>query len=103
MIGLSHDIVAQAQHHIEPVRHRFDALRIDRLHLVNELENAVQLGLHVEDVGGSNADAGKMRDPLDILGGEAHESEEVREKARAVRYVEAGCGHYRGIWFEAVG
>ena len=48
---------------------------IHRLHLVYQFEDAGKFGLNVGNVAGRHGNAGEMRDPLNVLGGETHGSE----------------------------
>ena len=77
-VGLGDDVVAQRQHHVLRMRHRLDAGRVDRLQLVDQREDRVEL-------------RARRRAPR-------------RRRSRCARDARgAGCRRVRGPWCEAVG
>ena len=62
MIGLGHDVRAQALAGFQWVGERLDTVGIDRLHFVDQPENAVQGRSDVWKIGIIEAKAGQMSD-----------------------------------------
>src|SRR5262249_33449986 len=71
-VGLAHAVLAQRRGDLLRMRHRHDTRRVHRAHLVDEVEDSVELALHVLRLGRRDLDAGEVGDALDVLDGESH-------------------------------
>src|SRR6516162_6018835 len=87
-VGLADVIVAQRGRHLLRMRHRHDACGVDRAHFIDELEDAVELALHVLRLGRRYLDPGEMRDALDVLNGDGH----VEKAAGKCRFRKLSAG-----------
>jgi len=71
-IRLGHRVIACALRDLLRMRHRLDALRIDRLQLLHQRKHALQLREHLFDLCIGHFDAGKLRNTLDVQQTKAH-------------------------------
>ena len=67
-VGFGHDVLAQRQPDFLRLRHRHDARGVDRAHLLDQLEDAVELGANFARFLARDLDPGEMRDALDVFG-----------------------------------
>ena len=85
MIAFGYCIVAQRCAHVLRVRHRLDARRVDRLQLVDQREDRVELRVDVARSRLVDVDSREMRDPQYVVDGERHGSGERSTAARLRR------------------
>ena len=69
LVGLGHDVFAQALRRGLRMRHGFDALDVHRGHLVHERKDAVQLLLHCSSGAVRELQAGEVGEPPDLVEG----------------------------------
>ncbi len=72
LVGFGDDVLAQRQRHVLGMRHRHDAGRVDRVHAVDQLKDAVELLPHFGGLGGVDLDPGEVRDALNLVSGKCH-------------------------------
>jgi len=88
MIAFGHCIVAQRRGHILRVRHRLDARRVDRLQLVDQREDRVELDANFFRLRSIDLDARKTGDAMDVGGGKGHDGLALRRLDRQGGYRE---------------
>jgi len=70
LVRLAHFVGPQALHRIDRIRHRLDAPRVDRAHLLDQAEHAVQPLEYRRLFAGSDGDARQTRrKPSHVVGG----------------------------------
>src|SRR5207244_8593305 len=85
-VGFGHYVLAQPQHHILRMRHRYDACGIDCAHLTDHVENPSELPLQIDRFGGGQFNPGKVGNVADVFEGKDHvEMAWCRRSNKAVR------------------
>jgi hypothetical protein len=72
LVRLGDRIVPQPEHHVPRVGHRLDAAGVRGLQLLDQPEDAVQLGLHRCDLGVGDLDPGEAGDAANVVQAERH-------------------------------
>jgi flagellar motor switch/type III secretory pathway protein FliN len=66
-IDFHHSILTQTLAEILSVSHRLDAAGIDRLHLLDQLEDTVEMALGTKRLGVADLNTSEMGDTLDLF------------------------------------
>ena len=69
LVGLGHAVGTQALCQILGMCHRFDALRVDGLHLFDQGKNLVQVAERATRLGVADFDSGEVGDAVDLFYG----------------------------------
>src|SRR5438552_716289 len=77
LVAVGDDVLAQALACVLWMRHRLDAACVDRLHLVDQREDGVQLAAQMLDLVVRELDAREPRDAPDFFGGK-HQKKRLR-------------------------